>query len=382
MTWQPNPTVTIDGVDYTDDALIGVQLSLGRNIIWEQPRSGYATINLLNITDTNYGIEIRDSVVITVEDSSGNPVTLFTGKVANVANQVSSYGDLGSNIITQVSAISPLSEMARINIGGSSYPAEYDDDRLARILTEAGVSIDIIDSPGVYQFIARPGNVKDAYSLASSYAAQAFGYIYETPTGEVGYANESRRTLDAQLGYLEIPGEAILAGSVQSERTVNNLLNDVTIVYDGTNEVSASDATSIANFGKVEVRIETELGDLDEAQNQANRYITLRAFPETNLSAVSVRLDNENLLNVTRDALLNIYLGKPVRFLDLPNAIYPNSYSAFVEGWQFAIDRVKATLSIITTENSLSITPTRWQDVAPTLAWEDVDPTIQWFAYE
>jgi hypothetical protein len=39
-------------------------------------------------------------------------------------------------------------------------------------------------------------------------------------------------------------------------------------------------------------------------------------------------------------------------------------------------------LNLNVTKNSLSITPTRWQDVSPTLIWNDVDPTIEWSDFE
>jgi hypothetical protein len=383
MTWNPNCTVTVDSVDFTSQTLDGVSITYGRQSVWEQPRAGFATIRILNTAGTALGFEIRDSVTVTIDNSSGVAQTIFTGKIAAIENVIQASGNASKTFITQISAVSVLSDMNRILIGGSSYPKEYDDDRLDRILTEAGVPIDVVDTPGVYEFTARSGQLTDAYSLASKYATMAFGYIYETPSGEIGYANESRRTLDAAAsGYLDIPDKAILSASVQSERTINNLLNDLTLVYKNSQEVTASNATSITNFGLASLRIDTELEQTVEAQVQADRYITLRANAHTNIRAISVYLNSIYLSNAERNSLIDVYVGLPVELLSLPGAIYNGSYLAFVEGWTFNITEQVVILSLTTTDNSLSITPTRWQDVNVTLQWEDVDPAIQWFAYE
>lgn len=383
MSWTPDCVVTIDGTDFTDKSLDGVSITYGRSSVWEQPRTGYATIRIVNLAGTALGFEIRDSVTITMDDSSGSPQTIFTGKIAAIENVIESAGGLAKVVVTQISAVSILSDMNRILIGASGYPKEYDDDRMDRIFTEAGVPVDVVDTPGVYEFTDRTGELTDAYSLAAKYASMAFGYIYETPAGTVGYANESRRKLDAEAnGYLDIPDDVILASTVQSERTINNLVNDVTLVYKNAQEVTSADATSIANFGLASLRIDTELEDGTEAQFQADRYITLRAISHTNVRAISVRLDSTNLLNATRDSLIGVYVGLPIEFLALPVSIFDGSYLAFVEGWTFTITRNVAVLTLTTTDNSLSITPTRWQDLSPSLAWEDLDPALQWFAYE
>lgn len=383
MSWIPDCVVTVGGVDFTSQTLDGVTVTYGRQSVWEQPRSGFATIRILNTDGTALGFEIRDSVIITIDNSSGVAQTIFTGKIAAIENIIESSGNASKVFVTQISAVSVLSDMNRILIGGSSYPKEYDDDRLDRILTEAGVPVDIVDSPGVYEFTARSGELIDAYSLASKYAAMAFGYIYETPAGEIGYANESRRTLDAVAnGYLDIPDKAILASSVQSERTINNLLNDVTLVYKNAQEVTATNATSITNFGLAALRIETELEQTSEAQIQADRYVLLRSNAHTNVRAVSVYLNSIYLPDATRNSLINVYVGLPIEFLGLPIAIFNGSYLSFVEGWTFNITEQVVILSLVTTDNSLSITPTRWQDVNVALQWEDVDPAVQWFAYE
>jgi len=174
MTWNPSPTVTIKGLDFTSESLWNVSVSYGRTTIWEQARTGYAVISILNADNTNYDLDMNNSVVVTVEDSAGNPVTIFTGKVTSISNSVQKAGTTGAVVIQTVSAVSVFADMARKVIGDTSWVKEYDDDRMTRIFTDAGVTIDTVDTPPVYEFTARDASPADAYSLAATYATQAW----------------------------------------------------------------------------------------------------------------------------------------------------------------------------------------------------------------
>jgi len=319
MTWNPNPVVTIDGVDFTGEALNGVNITMGRPSVWSQPRSGYCTIDLVNLNDSIWNLNINDPVTVQVDDSAGNPVTLFTGKLMSSSSRVDFAGSTADVVITTVTAIGPMAEMSRVNSGGSAWAKEYDDDRMDRILTASGVTIDIIDTPGVYEFTAVTPDVQDTYTLATKYAQMAFGYIYETADGKVGYANESRRTLDrAANGYLSIPTNVILGRSVSSELSFKDLLNDIVLVWKNNQTKTASSAASITAYGEAAAKIITELEDGAQAQNQADRYITLRAMPQTNLNSFTVQLDTPAMTNSLLDDLLAIELGLPIQIAGLP----------------------------------------------------------------
>ena len=54
MSWLPNAVVTVNGVDYTDKSLWNVEINYGRNTVWEQARAGYATIQILNLNNSNF----------------------------------------------------------------------------------------------------------------------------------------------------------------------------------------------------------------------------------------------------------------------------------------------------------------------------------------
>jgi len=383
MTWNPNGTVQINGTTYTDKTLWNVQISYGRTNVLDQSRAGFASIQLLSTDGTHYNVQLNDLVVIKLEDSSAADVTVFTGRVTAVQNRVQASGSVGTSVITSVTAIAPFGQMSRKVIGDTAYPKEYDDDRMDRILTEAGVTIDVVDTPGVYEFTARAANPTDAYTLATYYAQMAFGYVYETTNGEVGYANESRRLNEVQdNGYWVIPENYILWSGVATNKTLNDLVNSVILSYKANATVTATDAGSIATYGTVGSKVSTELENLVEAQYQADRYIALRAIPQANLSQFSVMLDSSFVSSADLDTFLSIYMGKPIEIDSLPNAVIDSVYRGFVEGWVLAFNQYQANMTITTTDSSLSIVPTRWQDVSALQKWSDVGATVQWFQYE
>lgn len=383
MPWVIDPTVTINGVSFKDKSLWNVQISYGRESIWEQARAAYATIDIVNLNNTNFDLDMNHSVVVTVDNSSGTPVTLFTGKISNVSNSVVGAGSVAQVVVQTVTAVSVFADMARKVIGNSAWAKEYDDARLTRIFTDAGVTISTVDTPPVYEFTARSADPSDAYSLAANYAQQAFGYIYETRTGSVGYANESRRFVQARdYGYLTIPTNYILWQSLQSQKTLADIMNNLILSYKANAQKTASDATSIATYGNVYGNVVTELETGTDAQTQADRYVTLRAYPRTSLSSFSIQLDNGSVSDAIRDSLLNISMDTAIQILSLPVGIKNTTYRGFVEGWTFNFNQNQFNLTFNTSDSSYSVTPTRWQDVSATLIWNDVGATVTWNTYD
>jgi hypothetical protein len=272
--------------------------------------------------------------------------------------------------------------MSRNIIGQSNFPKEMDNDRMTRIFTDAGQTIDVVDSPGIYEFAVRSGSPADAYSLAASYAQQAFGYIYETALGEVGFANEARRTNDIKdYGYTIIPNSHILWSSVSSQKTLADILNNIIVTY-ASGTKTATDATSISDYGQVDGSIGTELHKADDAQLQADRYVTLRAQPRTSLSSFTIPINSPAVSDVFKDFYISTTMGEAIEITDLPIALKNTDYKGFVEGYSFSINEYEMILTLNTTDYTYSFTPTRWQDVDPTLTWNGVGATVQWNTYD
>lgn len=382
MSWSPEPTVTIAGNDYTGKALNGVSINYGRSNVWEQSRTAFATVELINLDDVVETFNLNDTVVIKVQNSSGIDKTVFTGTISDITNLTAFSSSQAKVSIHRISALGPFAKMARAITGGG-WPKEYDDDRMDRIFTAAGVTVDTIDTPGIYEFTSINHTAQDCYSLASYYATMALGYIYETTDGKVGFANESRRTNEADdNGYFAIPSGSILTGGVTSNKTFTDIANDIELEYKANATVTGTNATSISNYGIRAMDIITELEQMSQAQNQLDRYLALRSIPRTSLSQFTVQLDVAALSTAQRNTLIEIYMGKPIEVQGLPSAIYNGTYKGFVEGWNLVINREQASLTIISTEAAYSLVPERWQDVNATLAWSGVGAAIQWQNYE
>jgi len=382
MPWTPQPTISINGTDRKSITLADVQVSYGRTSVWEQARSSYARISILNTSNTDYVFEMNQVVAIKVKNVAGSDVTIFTGKITSVDNNLAGSGTIGTNAVQTITAVGPFSQMSRKIIGGSNWAKEMDTDRMTRIFNDAGQTIDVVDSPPIYEFAARTGSPADAYSLAASFAQQAFGYIYETSLGKVGFANEARRTTDGKTnGYTVIPNNHILWGNVSSQKTLADILNNLILTYNSGTK-TATDATSISDFGQVDGSISTELHNAADAQLQADRYVTLRAYPRTSLSSFTIPINSSNVSDALRDFYISMTMGEPIEVTALSIALKNTTYRGFVEGYTFSINQYEMILTLNTTDYTYSFTPTRWQDVSASLTWNGVGSTVQWTTYD
>lgn len=382
MPWSPQATISVNGVDRKSITLADVQVSYGRSTVWEQARSSYARISILNTAGSDYNFQMNQTVAIKVKNVAGTDVTIFTGKITSVDNNLAGSGTIGTNAIQTITAVGPFSQMSRIIIGTSNWAKEFDTDRMTRIFTDAGQTIDVVDTPSIYEFAARSASATDAYSIAASTAQEAFGYIYETNLGEVGFANESRRTNDAKTnGYTSIPNNHVLWSNVSSQKTLADILNNLRLTYDS-GTVTATDATSISDFGQVDGSISTTLHNSTDAQTQADRYVTLRAYPRTSLSSFTIPVNSPNVSDAMRDFYISMSMGEPIEMTNLPIALKNTDYRGFVEGYTFSINQYEMILTLNTTDYTYSFTPTRWQDVSATLTWNGVGSTVQWTTYD
>ena len=382
MAWSPQATVTIGGNTYTSEVLNGASITYGRNNIWDQPRAAYGVVEIINLDDSLRTWNLNDSLVIKIQNSSGIDVTVFTGTVSEINNVVQSSNSIAQVSVHRITALGPFAKMSRAITTGS-WPKEYDDDRMDRIFTAASITVDVVDTPGVYEFTAINHTAQDCYNLATYYAGMALGYVYETTDGKVGYANESRRLNDIQdNGYFTIPTGSILRSGIRSGKTFSDVANDVILEYKANATETGTDANSIAAYGRRAIDVFTELEQAGEAQNQVDRYLALRAEPRINLSEFTIALELDALSSSQRNSLINVYLGKGIQINNLPTAIYDGTYKGFVEGWNLTINREQASLTLRTTEAGLSLVPERWQDVSATLIWSAVGATVQWQTYE
>jgi hypothetical protein len=406
MTYTIDPKVTINGVEYKDKTVNGVSLTNGRTIVDDQPRAGFASIRLVTPDNTYPNIEIDQKVVVKVDDSSGNPVTLWTGWVSDIQTSLGGFGSEGLINEQRITAIGSLSKLNRRLVGGAGYSQEFDGDRVYDILFEsAGITwatysppsdtwadvdpllqwqntdllIGNIDRPGDFELKAYTGGESSGLTLAQQAAASGLGVLYECNEGKICYASYSSRTDDVfDNGFTEIDKETILTTGLSSISKLSDLANDVEVTY-GSNSIERDqDNTSIALYGLYAGKIDTLLANQVDAAQRVEYYLETRAFPRRTLSQINLALHLDQVSNTMRDSMLPMRVSKPIRIAGLPPSIYPDNFIGFVEGFTWTINRNELFLTLNVSEYALSQLEMNWSQVPSNLEWQDVSATLEW----
>jgi hypothetical protein len=318
--------------------------------------------------------------------------------------------DVGSTTFTQTYSITALGALARLPkaLTNGVLPKEFDGDQIYDILSQVlfGTWAEVpgaltwatydptvtwanaensglgeIDRPGNYELAARSSDRTDVYSLVAALATSGVGYLFESSTGQIGYADSTHRTSYlAANGYVDLTANHARAAGIRIQTRAGDIRNNLTIKYGATssNEQSASDAVSISTYGQLSQIITTTLHNSADATAQANFYLSLRANPEPFFSEITYDLTNSELDNGDRDNLLGVFMGQPIALNDLPLNMSSGAYQGFVEGWTFQASYNQLSISLIMSPLAYSLQAMRWNDVPITETWSSVSPTIDW----
>lgn len=402
--WTPDWTLQIAGVDYANITLANLTIASGRTDIYSQPRAGYCTFEIINLNTAPIVAQVNDGVIIRVKDSSGDLVNLFGGEITDVTVSVRSSGSGGITQLISITALGALSKLSR-SLTNGVLSKDFDGNQIFTILQDLlvnnwnevspaetwatynptttwanaeNVGLGEIDRPGNYELMARTSNETDFYSLVSALATSGLGYIYETATGAIGYADSTHRTTYlATNGYTDVSANDALVGGLQTITRISDVRNKVSIEWrSGT--VTTTDSQSIALYGQQASVITTTLHNNADATSQAAFYLALRAYPQAQFQAITFTLGNSELTDGDRDALLNVFMGLPLNIEDLPNNMVDGRFQGFVEGWVFraAYNRLDLTLTLSPTAFSLQFM--QWQDVSVAEKWNTLSPTLTW----
>jgi hypothetical protein len=238
-----------------------------------------------------------------------------------------------------------------------------------------------IDRPGNYELENRSSDRTDVYSLVSALATSGLGYIYEDAQGRIGYADSTHRTnYLAANGYVELTANHALASGLSIQSRTGDVRNNITLKYgqNSNNEVEAISTESIGLYGQLSQIFTTTIKHLADAQDQADFYLELRAFPRFNFNNITYELTNPELDDTDRDALINVFMGMPVEIADLPLNMNSGDYLGFVEGWTFSARYNQISISLLLSPVSFSLQAMRWNDVPVVEQWNTVNPTLDW----
>jgi len=399
--------VIIGGVQYQSAVLANLTIKSGRTNIYEQAQAGYINLELINLDQSNVLIQINDGLTIELQDSTGTFVPIFGGIVVEFDIGIAASGVVGINQSVRIIALGALSRLPKALTDGV-LTKDFDGDQILSILTDLLINswnevpaslqwstydpttqwqnaenngLGEIDTPGSYELANRGASTTDVYSLVSALATSGLGYIYENALGQISYASADHRSIYlATNGYTDLSAAQALANSLSIQTRTGDIRNEIVLRYGGNsaNEVVDSDATSIGLYGQLAQIITTTIEAQSDAEDQAAFYLTLRAYPQANFNEITFELTNPEIDDVDRDALINIFMGLPLRITDLPLNMASGTYLGFVEGWTWRAAYNSVSVTAILSPLAFSLQAMQWQDVPIAEQWNTISGSLDW----
>ena len=399
--------VKIGGTQYTNYALANLSITSGRTNIYEQANAGYVNLQLINLDQSIVDIEINDSVTIELQDSTATFVPIFGGTVVEFDIGILESGVVGINQSVSIIALGALSRLPKALTNGV-LTQDFDGDQILTILTDLLINswnevpaaltwatydpteqwqnaqntgLGEIDTPGSYELAQRSSSTIDVYSLVSALATSGLGYLYESATGQISYASADHRSIYlATNGYTDVSAAQALARSLSVQTRSGDIRNEIVINYgiNSQSEVTDEDAISIGLFGRLAQIITTTIKHQADAESQAAFYLTLRSYPQANFNQITFELTNSEIDDADRDALINIFMGLPLRITDLPLNMASGTYLGFVEGWSWRASYNSVSVTALLSPLAFSLQAMQWQDVAIAEQWNTISGSLDW----
>lgn len=407
-SWLPEWKVEIDNLgDLKDITLSNVTITSGRTNIYTQPQASYASLDLLNLNEEALEIDVNDSLTISLKDSTGTYIPIFGGFITDINQSVRRSGHYGTEQVFSLIALGALARLPKIITDGT-LAKDQDGDQIYSILSQflynkwnqvpastqwntynasttwanaENTGLGEIDRPGDYDLDARTANNIDVYTLVSELATSGLGYLYEDAQGRICYADSTHRSQYlATNGYTIISADLANAAGIRSTMRSGDLRNKVVLKYKAnqSSEVSNSDATSISLYGEQGQIIATTLDKTADATSQAAFYLALRSYPQPQLDSITFQLNNPNMTSATRDDLIGIFMGWPLKLTGLPANMMNGQFEGFVEGWTFRTGLNSLNLTIQLSPLAYSIQSMRWESVSALEAWNTLSLTLEW----
>ena len=399
--------VTIGGVVYTNYTLANLTINSGRTNIYEQANAGYVYLNLINLDQSNVDLEINDAVTIELQNSTATFIPIFGGTIVDFQIAIQSSGVIGINQNISIIALGALSRLPKALTDGV-LTQDFDGDQILTILTDLLVNswnevpaalqwqnydptvqwqdaentgLGEIDTPGNYELAARGSSAIDVYSLVSGLATSGLGYIYENAQGQISYADSTHRSIYlATNGYTDVSAAEALANSLSIQTRAGDIRNEINLKYgaNSSQEVTDSDPESIALFGRLAQIFRTTIKHQADAEDQAAFYLTLRSYPQANFNQITFELTNQEIDDADRDALIEIFMGLPLRIVDLPLNMSAGTYLGFVEGWSWQASYNSVSVTALLSPLAFSLQAMQWQDVPLAEAWNTISGGLNW----
>jgi hypothetical protein len=405
--YTPSYKVLIDSVEVTDVTIANLIVTSGRTDINAQPIAGYCQLQLMNLDNSSYGFTVGTGLTVEVTNSSGTYVPIFGGFISDFTIGVNQAGNIGFTTVATITALGALSRLPRIITTGV-LASDFDGDQIYSLLegflfgqwnevppaetwanynpTEiwadaVNIGLGEIDQPGAYELIARSSEDTDLYSLCAAIANSAFGVLYEDSNGNIGYADSThRQDYLAANGYTTLDANHANGFGLSSTTRAGDLRNYYHINYGntGSGQYTAQDLESQSLFGVYAETFISRIKHTADAEDLADRYIALRAFPYAKFQAITFVLGNPEIDDADRDALINIFMGQPVWIQNLPGNINDGEFQGYVEGWTFRASLNNLSVTFNASPINFSQLTVKWEQVNPAETWNTLSPTLTW----
>lgn len=405
--WTPDWKLTVAGVDYTDIAIADITHQAGRSDIYTQPTPSYLQISLVALSGQTLPFDINDSFSLEVKDSTGSYVNIFGGDITDLTVEVGATGSLATVVNYTILAMGSLVKLAK-EIYNNNISQDLDGNQIYDLLSSVLLAawndvpsattwatynatetwanagnqgLGEIDQPGLYTMSSRSTEPDTIYNIASFIADSAFGYLFEAPNGDIGYADaDHRQTYLATNGFVDLDANHALSEGLSTITRSADIRNDIYINY-GNNynqQKTATSAESIGLYGYKAETINSAIHAAADAQEVADRYIAQRAFPLPAFQSITFPITNPEMDDSDRDNLLGVFMGQPLNIQNLPAQISLGAFEGYVEGWSWRTRFNELFLTINLSPVAFSQVAMRWNTVPATEYWNSISTILTW----
>jgi hypothetical protein len=404
----PDWRVKINGTTVTAITLVNLTITSGRQTIYEQPSASYCNVSLITDPSQSVPYEINDSVTIEVKKSDNSYVSLFGGFLSDIAVVVTNAGTIQARQEIRIVALGAIARLARSNFVGN-LNANNDGDQILEVLEGVlfaswnevpgaltwdnyepatqwqdaeNTGLGEIDTPGDYSLAALNNLDQSVYSLASQIANSGLGYFYEDSQGRIGYADSTHRSeYLAANGYVELDARQAFGSGMTILKRSGDVRNSLSIIYgaSGNQSYEDEDLSSVSLYGELAWVVTTHLQNLSDAQDQADFYLQIRAFPQYEMPIITYPLQNPEIDDADRDALLEVFMGQPLNIQNLPSNMTLGEYQGFVEGWTWRAGVSGLSIELTLSPIAFSLQAFRWNSVPVGETWNSISPTLEWY---
>jgi len=383
MTWLPEWRVTVGDDVYT--TVTSVSYATGRLDIDRQATAGYCQVQIVNADNSAFTINITEPIVLELKNSAGVYGKVFSGTVSDFNIGVRSPEESGYVTTGTILGIGPLSKLAKA-VYNTALASARDGEQIALILdaalsstwdevnatvtwatypatvtwNEAENSIGQIDQGEFDMIQINASPTAKSQTLVDQIANSALGIISESESGLVYYDDaDHRENYLLAYGYTDLDAAYATPSSIQSQTQTARLRNSLIYKYSTgyASLLTLTDSASISAYGLFEKSTESNILNIGDMQQIAERELFLRNTPRGSLGAIRFRLDNPDLPSAMLDDLLTMFCGRPVSIDNLPSNLLGGTFTGFVENIAVNATPTYVDMTLYVSATDFSIPP-------------------------